>query len=320
MSRTVFWLVFGAATVTVSTAVFVRLTRAKWERATTALTQSILAVSERASSRERHRAALDAGTLASLPDPVRRYFESALRGDRRVIRVARLESAGTFRRIAPGEPRGPEDGWMPFTATQTFTTAPPGFVWSARMRMLPLIDVLVRDAYVDGRGSTQAAALGAVPVVDERGTPGLDSGALLRYLAESPWLPTALLPDERLSWTAIDASHARATLRDGETEVSAVFAFTRASEVASVTAERAMAVSGGFVILPWKGRFWQHGVREGMRIPLRGEVSWLVDGAWQPYWRGEIVGGEYDLAPAGGVRGPGAGWDTVVSMQAVGRR
>lgn len=316
MSRTGVWLVFGAAAVTAATVLIVRATRAKWDRATAALTQSIAAASERDAA-SRDRAVPDPGPLASMPDPVRRYFACALRGDLRIIRVARLESAGTFRRIAPGEPRGPEEGWMPFTASQTFTTDPPGFVWSARMRMLPLVDVYVRDAYVEGRGSMQAAVLGAVPVVNARGEPGLDSGALLRYLAESPWLPTALLPGERLSWTAIDASHARATLRDGETEVSAVFEFTPAGDIAGVTADRAMSVDGGFVIVPWHGRFWQHGVRDGMRIPLRGEVSWLLDGAWRPYWRGEIVGGEYELALAADGPGPGAERQGIASVASV---
>lgn len=306
MSRTVLWLVFGAASVSIAAVAIVRVTRARWDRATTTLAQSIVEASQR-EAEERGQAAFDRASLDALPDPVRRYLDCALPGDGRIIRVARLESAGTFRRVAPGEPLGPEEKWMPFTASQTFTTDPPAFVWSARMRMMPFVDVFVRDAYAEGRGSMQAAALGVVTVVDEHGGPGLDSGALLRYLAESPWLPTALLPGERLSWTAIDASHARATLRDGGTEVSAVFAFTPDGDIAGVTAERAMSVDGAFVVVPWQGRFWQHGVRDGMRIPLRGEVSWLLDGEWRPYWRGEIVGGEYDRATAAPafVRGDG---------------
>ena len=45
----------------------------------------------------------------------------------------------------------------------------------------------------------------------------LREGALQRYLAEAVWLPPSLLPSERLQWTAMDESHARATLHDGET-------------------------------------------------------------------------------------------------------
>ncbi len=70
-----------------------------------------------------------------------------------------------------------------------------------------------------------------------------------------------------------------------------------AGEIVSVTAERHLAAESSFVLTPWNGRFWQHEVRAGMRIPVRGEVSWLLDGEWRPYWRGRVVRVDYDFAP-----------------------
>jgi len=35
---------------------------------------------------------------------------------------------------------------------------------------------------------------------------------------------------------------------------------------------------------PWEGRFWNHTVRDGMRIPLDGEVAWLLPEGRQLYW------------------------------------
>ena len=67
-----------------------------------------------------------------------------------------------------------------------------------------------------------------------------------RYLAESVWLPTALLPSERLSWSAIDASHARATLQDGPVTVSLDFEIGLGGEILAVKApSRARASSKG---------------------------------------------------------------------------
>ena len=34
---------------------------------------------------------------------------------------------------------------------------------------------------------------------------------------------------------------------------------------------------------------------DGMRIPLAGEVEWILPEGPQPYWRGEILDIEYDL-------------------------
>jgi len=51
------------------------------------------------------------------------------------------------------------------------------------------------------------------------------------------------------------------------------------------------------VFAPWIGRFWDYEVRDGMRIPLSGEVAWqLPDGSLLPYWRGRIMNIAYDFA------------------------
>lgn len=82
-------------------------------------------------------------------------------------------------------------------------------MWDARIRSAPLLDVRVRDSYLGGAAMLGKLA-GVVPVVDRAGSPELASGALLRYLAELPWLPMALLPGGGLSWQAVDDSTARA--------------------------------------------------------------------------------------------------------------
>ncbi len=291
-------LVISGMAIAAVAIVGVRAARARWDRATTALVDRIVAAP--AASPGGPTGRVTRAGLASLPSPVRRYLASAVPDETSPIRVARLESAGTFRRIAPGDGGGPEEGWIPFSATQTFTANPPGFVWAARMTMMPLLPVEVRDGYVAGRGSMQAAVLGMWTVADSGDAPELNSGALMRYLAESPWLPTALLPGARLHWSGVDDAHARATLRDGSTEVSATFAFSPDGDIVSVAADRQMAVNNGYALTPWRGRFWQHEVRNGMRIPLRGEVSWMLDGTWRPYWRGQIVRAEYELAAPNG--------------------
>ncbi|MFZ0257155.1 MAG: DUF6544 family protein, partial [Gammaproteobacteria bacterium] len=40
---------------------------------------------------------------------------------------------------------------------------------------------------------------------------------------------------------------------------------------------------------PWYGRFWNYDERGGMRIPLDGEVAWLLSEGPKPYWRGRIT-------------------------------
>ena len=59
--------------------------------------------------------------------------------------------------------------------------------------------VVVRDAFLNGKGSTRALALGVWPVASIEGTDAIAVAALQRYLAEAVWFPIALLP-ENFSW------------------------------------------------------------------------------------------------------------------------
>ena len=288
------WIAGGGALAGLAAAaVTMRTATGRWHRRTAELVHRMAAVSEDLIVRD------SAGPGADdLPDPVRRYLHVALPEGPHPIRSARLASVGTFRQIVPDTPRLPESGWFPFTATQTVRSDPPAFVWAATMNLRPFVKVFVRDTYLEGRGSMQGSALGLVSVVDTAFAPELNAGALLRYLAEAPWVPEILVPGPRLAWTPIDGRHARATLTDGDTTVSVVFEFARSGDIVGVEAIRPRATSQGYELTPWRGRFWQHELRGGRRIPVKAEVGWGLDGTDQLYWRGEIVTAEYDSIPS----------------------
>jgi hypothetical protein len=261
----------------------------RWRRSTERLADEVL-----------HGAAVPRGrvsfaALNSLPAPVRRYFRAVLRDGQPLIRSARVAQTGQFR---SKESLDPEVGWQPFDAKQFFTTEPPGFVWDARIRMAPLLSVRVRDGYVGGRASMRGAVLGIVNVVEAADEPGLRAGALQRYLAESVWFPTALLPGQGLVWSPIDESHARATLTDGETSVALDFEFGPGGEiVGSSTPGRLRAVpgqQGRYRELPWGGRYGGYEKCEGIGVPLEAEVYWVVEGREQPYYRGRNVRVDFD--------------------------
>jgi len=59
---------------------------------------------------------------------------------------------------------------------------------------------------------------------------------------------------------------------------------------------RGRIIDGIVVPTAWKGRFWNYVVRDGMRIPLDGEVAWLTPDGEKPYWRGHITNIIYEFA------------------------
>ena len=229
-----------------------------------------------------------AAELAGVPPPVAGYLRAVLTEGQPVVRYARLTQHGQF--LVRPTPQG----WRPFAATEYFATNPGGFVWDARIRVAPGFAIHVRDAFVDGVGSMLASLAALWRMVSVEGTPGIAAGALHRYLAEAVWFPTALLPGEGVAWTPIDETSARATLSVAGTTVSLDFHFGADGLVSRVfTPARARDVDGRLVSTPWQGRFSQYVQQGPMRIPLAGEVEWMLPEGPLQYWRGEITGAVY---------------------------
>jgi hypothetical protein len=76
--------------------------------------------------------------------------------------------------------------------------------------------------------------------------------------------------------------------------VSLEFRFDDDGLVRSVYAhDRPRSVGDREVPTPWEGRWLEYGTREGMRIPIRGEVAWLLPEGRQIYWKGRITEASY---------------------------
>ncbi|HET7620805.1 MAG TPA: DUF6544 family protein [Gemmatimonadaceae bacterium] len=227
---------------------------------------------------------------ADLPAPVARYFAFALPSKPVRIRTAQIRWTGEFR-MRPG------GGWRPFEAEQNFTASPPGFVWDAQIRMMPLVPVRVRDSYIAGGGAMLGRVGGLMTVVNEGGTPEMAASALTRWLGEAVWFPTALLPgaarSEGVRWTAIDDSTARATVSDGRNTASADFHFAPSGEVTGMTALRYRDVNGTGVLTPFEGQYRDYSRRNGVMVPMSSEVAWLLPEGRFAYWRGRPLEVKY---------------------------
>jgi hypothetical protein len=76
-----------------------------------------------------------------------------------------------------------------------------------------------------------------------------------------------------------------------------LFTFDEQGLIETVGAEaRGRTVRGEVVPVPWHGRFWNYEQRGGMRVPLDGEVAWLLPEGAKPYWRGRINEIDYEFA------------------------
>ncbi len=230
--------------------------------------------------------------LEELPAPVARYLRLVLREGQHYIRSARIVQEGELRL------RRTERRWSPFTARQEFSVLPAGFVWDARVRLLPFLSAQIRDSDIAGRGSMRGKLFGLIPVVNASGSPELAQGGLQRYLSELVWFPTALLPGQGVTWTAIDDRRALATLTDSGTSVSLEFRFNDRDEVAEVfTSGRWREVEGNYLLTPWGGRHLNYEERQGILIPTEFVVVWHLRDADFDWLKGRITDISYEFEP-----------------------
>ena len=162
----------------------------------------------------------DPRELEGLPAPVQHYFRAVLTDGQPIIAAATLEMAAAINLSATAEQ------WKPFTSVQRVITHNPGFLWDARVVMSPGLPAHVEDSYIAGHGRLIAKVFGLFTVADSQGTGEIARGEFMRYFAESPWYPTALLPSQGVRWIAVDAQTAQATLADGPLTVTLQFVFS----------------------------------------------------------------------------------------------
>ena len=214
-----------------------------------------------------------------------------LKDGQRVITAATVEHTGTFNLSQTGEQ------WKPFISQQRVVTRSPGFVWNGHVTAMPGVAVHVHDAYIAGVGILKPSVLGLYALADVEGSGDIAMGELMRYFVEAAWIPTALLPSQGVQWEAVDEHSAKATLTDRSLSVTMLMTFDDAGLIRSARFEaRGMMVGKTIVQMPWEGRWSNYQWRDGMRVPLTGEVAWLTPQGRKPYFRGTVTALSFEFA------------------------
>ena len=206
--------------------------------------------------------------LKGLPQPVQKYFKHVLRKGQLYVNYARLKYSGKFR-------LGSKRGWMDIKGEEYFTTGKVGLVWLGRTRIFSAL-----DSYIDGVGQLRSKLLSVVKVADKRGEK-IDRAEILRWLAEAPWCPVALLPSDKLKWEAIDKNSAKVILFEKGWKVEGVYYFNNKGEITEFRAERYKEDSPE----EWIGRYKNYKKVKTMKIPFDVEVAWEFDAGKFTYAR-----------------------------------
>ena len=216
----------------------------------------------RASSREQ---LITEEKIAALPESVQRWIRKSNVLDRKLPTTYRLKQRGSLRTTEKGR-------WMPFQSTQYFSTSPPAFVWEAHITAGPLVEIVGRDKYQDGRGHMLIKPLYLFTAANSFGKE-IDQGTLLRYLAEAAWFPQVAVNDY-LRWEGIDDYHARVTMEYGGVSASGIYSFNEQGLVNGFEARRYGDFGGIYRKETWSVSVVAHKSFNNTPIGHRSEVTW----------------------------------------------
>jgi hypothetical protein len=179
-----------------------------------------------------------------------------------------------------------------FSAEQDFDVERAGFVWRAHFPIVPGVWLEVVDACEGAGGRLEAKVWGLVRFMRDTGEAAARAQTL-RFLAELPWNPCAILANADMEWHEIGDRSVEVSLPVGQDPVSLRMDFGEEGDVQSVwAATRPRKVGKTSVDTPWGGEFGDYAELGGIRIPTRGAVFWdLPDGRFT-YWTGQVLGAE----------------------------
>jgi hypothetical protein len=131
-------------------------------------------------------------------------------------------------------------------------------------------------------------------VVDEQGRE-LDQGAMMRYLSEMIWFPTAFLGDN-ITWEEVDDTSAHVTLADGGRSATGTMYVDGEGRLTAFVAERYRMVERDYDLETWLTPIYEYGDLAGLRLPLRGGAVWKLAEGDLAYADVAITNLEYDVA------------------------
>ena len=194
--------------------------------------------------------------------------------------------------------RTPNAKALAFTARQTIAVAEVGFVWRALFPLGAGTSLEVIDYAANGEAGLEGRLGGTLRVLRVSDSDAAYRGEAMRYLAELMWNPDALLFNSRLDWRVLGARTLGVATGAGGRRSEVRLLLDEAGDVARVEADdRPRLVGDASIPTPWFGRGTDYQRLGGRRLPMKGEVGWVLDGAEFVYWRGQIE--SWSLEPSG---------------------
>ena len=168
----------------------------------------------------------------------------------------------------------PEGKWLPMEADQFITANLPGFIWNGTM-WSSFITINGRDKYMKGKGNMLIKVMSTIPIANSSGVE-MDQGAMMRFLAEITWVPSAALNDY-IQWAYVNDTTARRYFDTmGTVRSQVLFYFDQEGDITGFEGKRYGNFDGHFSLETWFVRILEHKEFNGVRIGNKCEVTWKL--------------------------------------------
>ncbi len=199
--------------------------------------------------------------LKGLPEPVQKYFKNVLVENQPYINTVRLKYIGQFK-------PGINKNWCDIKGEQYYTTEIPAFIWNGKIGMIS-----AKDGYVHGKGKLVVTLLHLFRIKKAEGR-NYDQGELLRWLGESVWFPTNLLPSDRLQWHPINETSAKLTFTYDKMSLFYIVTFNEKDQICKLETKRYYDDN---TLKTWIGECYKYKEINGVKVPTVIKASWHVN-------------------------------------------
>lgn len=217
--------------------------------------------------------------LLGLPEPVQCYFRHVIKEGQPYISYVRLIHDGQFK-------TAPNKDWVNIKGEQYFTTTKPGFIWKGSTSIFTAY-----DQYISDRGKLTVSLFSVFKIAGGEGKK-YDHGELLRWLAESVWFPTNLLPNENLQWKPVDTHHAHLAFTYKGLSLLYLVTFNDKDEIIQLETKRYM---NGKTLETWLGKVSDYRENNGKMIPFSIEAIYKLKEGDYSYAKFNVKKIEYNV-------------------------
>lgn len=218
-------------------------------------------------------------SMANLPETVQRYFKHVLREGQPYISYVRLKHEGQFKTSINAK-------WSSIKGEEYFTVSHPGMIWKGTTKWFTAY-----DSFISGKGKLSVYLLSVFQIARGHGIK-YSQGELLRWIGESVWFPTNLLPTENLQWSALDSHTAKLIYNSKKFSMHYLVTFNDVGEITQLETKRYM---GDKNLETWIGKLSGYQEYNGILIPTVIEAIWRLPDQDYPYARFKITELEYNV-------------------------